>query len=110
MVELQLRCNLQGPAMKTATLPALRVDPKLRDAAERALRQGETLSRLMESALESYLDQRAAQQDFVVRGLRSAQQARESNAYVSADAVLAKLEKKLAAARKKARPSSSPDR
>ena len=92
--------------MKTATLPALRVDPKLRDAAERALRPDETLSRLMETALESYIAQREAEDDFLARGLRSAQEARAQNQYVSAAAVVAKLEKKLAAAKKKAKPSS----
>jgi len=92
--------------MKTATLPALRVDPKLRDAAERALRPDETLSRLMETALESYIAQRKAEDDFLARGLHSAQEARAQNQYVSAAAVVAKLEKKLAAAKKKAKPSA----
>ena len=92
--------------MKTATLPALRVDPKLRDAAERALRPDETLSRLMETALASYIAQREAEDDFLARGLHSAQEARKENQYVSAAAVVAKLEKKLTAAKKKARPSA----
>jgi len=92
--------------MKTATLPALRVDPKLRDAAERALRPDETLSRLMETALESFIAQREAEDDFLARGLHSAQEARAQNQYVSAAAVVAKLEKKLAAAKKKAKPSA----
>ncbi|ROZ64966.1 YlcI/YnfO family protein [Ramlibacter sp. WS9] len=92
--------------MKTATLPALRVDPKLRDAAERALRPDETLSRLMESALESYIAQREAEDDFLARGLHSAQEARKTNEYVSAADVVAKLEKKLAAAKKKAKPAT----
>ncbi len=92
--------------MKTATLPALRVDPKLRDAAERALRPDESLSRLMESALESYIAQREAEDDFLARGLHSAQEARKTDEYVSADHVLAKLEKKLAAAKKKAKPAT----
>ncbi|MEP6791120.1 MAG: YlcI/YnfO family protein [Ramlibacter sp.] len=91
--------------MKSATLPALRVDPKLRDAAERALRPDETLSRLMETALASYIDQRAADDDFLARGLHSAQEARDKNQYVSAAVVVGKLEKKLAEARKKARPA-----
>lgn len=92
--------------MKTATLPALRVDPKLRDAAERALRPHETLSRLMESALESYIAQREAEDDFLARGLHSAQEARKTNEYVSAADVVAKLEKKLAAASLSARPAT----
>lgn len=92
--------------MKTATLPALRVDPKLREAAERALRPDETLSRLMETALESYIAQREAEEDFLARGLHSAQAARAQNQYVNAATVVAKLEKKLAAAKRKAKPSA----
>ena len=88
--------------MKTATLPALRVEPKLRAAAERALRQGETLSGFMEAALTSYISHREADRDFLARGLHSAQEAREQNDYVSADAVVTKLQKRLAAAKKKA--------
>lgn len=92
--------------MKSATLPALRVDPKLRDAAERALRPDETLSRLMENALASYIAEREAEDDFIARGLRSAQEARRDKQYASAAAVVTKLEKKLSTARKKARPSA----
>ncbi len=93
--------------MKSATLPALRVDPKLREAAERALRPDESLSKLMESALASYIDQRTADDDFLARGLHSAQEAREQNRYISGDAVIAKLEKKLAVAKKKAKPPAT---
>jgi hypothetical protein len=85
--------------MKTSTLPALRVKPELREAAERALRPNETLSKLMEASLESFIAQRSAEDDFLARGLRSAQQAREENRYISAEAVLSKLAQKLAAAR-----------
>ena len=87
--------------MKTATLPALRVEPKLRAAAERALREGETLSGFMEAALTSYVNHREADQDFLSRGLHSAQEARAHDEYVPARTVVAKLEKRLAAAKKK---------
>ena len=93
--------------MKTSTLPALRVSPELRDAAKRALLPGETLSKLMESALESHIGQRMAQQDFIARGLHSAQEARAHDQYASAASVVAKLEKRLAAAKKKAKPSTA---
>ena len=61
--------------MKTATLPALRVDPELREA----------------------------EGDFIARGLRSARKAREHDRYITAAAVVGKLEKKLTAARKDAK-------
>ena len=89
--------------MKTSTLPALRVKPALREAAERVLRPDETLSKLMEASLESYIAYRTAEDDFIARGLRSAQQAKQAGRYVSAGAVLGKLEQKLATA-KLARP------
>lgn len=85
--------------MKTSTLPALRVKPALREAAERVLRPDETLSKLMEASLESYIAHRIAEDDFIARGLRSAQQARRADRYVSAESVLTTLDQKLAAAR-----------
>ncbi|MDP2818596.1 MAG: YlcI/YnfO family protein [Polaromonas sp.] len=81
--------------MKTSTFPALRAKPELREAAERALRPNETLSNLMEASLESYIAHRAAEDDFIARGLRSAQKAKEANRYISAEAVFVKLDKKL---------------
>lgn len=86
--------------MKTSTFPALRVTPALREAAERALRPNETLSNLMEASLESYIAHRAAEDDFIACGLRSAQKAKEENRYVSAEVVFAKLEQKLTAAKR----------
>ena len=87
--------------MKTSTLPAIRVKPELRDAAERALRPNETLSKLMESSLENYLSHRAAEDEFIARGLRAAETARQGNRYISAKNVLAKLDKRIAAAKRK---------
>ena len=86
--------------MKTSTLPALRVKPELREAAERALRPNETLSKLMESSLESFIAQRAAEDEFIARGLRAAANAQQSNHYVSAEAVLAQLDQRIASAKR----------
>lgn len=87
--------------MKTATLPALRVSPALRAEAEKVLRPNETLSRLMEASLESFIAHRKAEDEFIARGIRSAEQARQTGRYASASAVIKQLDKKLAAARKK---------
>lgn len=87
--------------MKTSTLPALRVKPELREAAERALRPNETLSKLMESSLESFIAQRAAEDEFIARGLRAAENAQQSKRYVSAEAVLAQLDQRIAVAQRK---------
>jgi len=84
--------------MKTSTLPAIRVKPELREAAERALRPKETLSKLMESSLESFISHRAAEDEFISRGLRAAQTARQDNAYVSVQDVLTQLDQRIATA------------
>ena len=87
--------------MKTSTLPAIRVKPELREAAERALRPNETLSKLMETALENTIAQRAADDAFVARALRSSQSARDSQHYIPAQTVLVKMDDMLAQAQAK---------
>jgi predicted transcriptional regulator len=91
----------KGGFMKTSTLPAIRVKPELREAAERALRPNETLSKLMESSLESFISHRAAEDEFISRGLRAAESARQDNTYVSVQDVLTQLDQRIAAAKRK---------
>lgn len=81
--------------MKTANLPALRVSPALREAAESVLRPDESLSRLIESALQTCIAQRQADEDFIARGIRSADSARQSGVYVTSQAVMQDLRDKL---------------
>lgn len=91
----------KGGLMKTSTLPAIRVKPELREAAERALRPNETLSKLMESSLESFISHRAAEDEFISRGLRAAETARQDNTYVSVKDVMAQLDQRIATATSK---------
>ena len=86
--------------MKTASLPSLRVDPELRQAAENVLNDGESLSSLMESSLRSSVIRRQLQRDFVARGLASRDKARRTGEYYAADEVHAELEVMLAATKK----------
>jgi predicted transcriptional regulator len=81
--------------MKTATMPALRVEPELRQAAEEILRPGETLSAFVEESVRRNVVLRRAQQEFIARGLASRDAAKESGKYVSAKKVLSKLSAKL---------------
>jgi predicted transcriptional regulator len=85
--------------MKTATIPSLRVDPELRQAAEALLKEGETLSGFVEEAVRRNVEYRRTQQDFIERGLAGRQAARESGEYVAASAVLDKLTKRVGQAR-----------
>jgi len=86
--------------MKTAAIPAVRVSPELRDAAESVLETGETLSGFVEDAVRRSVEYRYAQRAFIERGLAARDAARKSGRYVSAPALLAKLDRRLAKARK----------
>jgi predicted transcriptional regulator len=88
--------------MKTATMPALRVQPELRQAAEDSLRPGETLSAFVEDSLRRNVEFRQTQQEFIKRGLASRDAAKKSGVYFSSDEVLAELDDMLAKAKKKA--------
>lgn len=87
--------------MKTATMPALRVQPELRQAAEDILRPGETLSAFVEDSLRRNVEFRRTQQEFIKRGLASRDAAKKSGVYFSSEEVLAELDNILATAKKK---------
>ena len=88
--------------MKSATIPSLRVDPRLRTAAEDVLEEGETLSSFVEQSIREGVQRRQAQREFIARGLRSRNAARRSQEYVPAPKVLARLEGMLERARRSA--------
>jgi len=78
--------------MKTSTIPSLRVKPELRLAAENVLQEGETLSSFVEQSLRKNIQQRKAQQEFIARGLASAEEAERTGEYFDADYVLRELD------------------
>jgi predicted transcriptional regulator len=88
--------------MKNTTIPPLRVSRELRRQAEAVLEEGETLSGFVLDALNRNIEYRKARQEFIARGLASAARSRKSGKYVSADAVIAKLSRRLAKARRRA--------
>ncbi|MDO8790086.1 MAG: YlcI/YnfO family protein [Sulfuritalea sp.] len=88
--------------MKTAAIPAVRVPPELRQAAEELLGTGETLSGFVEDAVRRNVEYRRAQMEFIARGLASRDAALASGRYVKAATVLGKLERRLKNAHKKA--------
>lgn len=73
--------------MKTASLPSLRVDPELREAAESVLQKGESLSGLMEQSLRDEVQRRRHQAEFIARGLASREEARRTGEYFDAEQV-----------------------
>ena len=89
--------------MKTATLPSLRVQAELREAAESVLREGETLSSLIETAMRETIHRRRAQAEFLARGLHSSEEAKRTGHYHPARAVHAELQRRLDVRRKRVR-------
>lgn len=86
--------------MKTATFPSLRVEPELREAAESVLREGETLTALIEAAMRETIHRRRAQAEFVARGLRSSEEAKRTGVYFAATDVHLELRSRIDARRK----------
>ena len=85
--------------MKTATIPALRVEPELRRAAEEVLSENESLSSFMEASLRASVARRRMQREFIARGLASREEAQRTGEYFDADEVHAELESMLNVAR-----------
>ncbi len=85
--------------MKTATLPPVRVLPEFRAEIQSLLGHGETLSEFLETAVRDSVQRRRNQQEFVRRGLASLENAKLTDSYVDADALLVRLERKLIDAR-----------
>lgn len=81
--------------MKTATFPSLRVNPQLRQAAENILQEGESLSAFVEESIRKNIERRQLQGEFIARGLRSRDEARQTGKYVSSDVVLRRIENRL---------------
>ena len=85
--------------MKTATLPPVRVLPEFRTEIESLIGEGETLSEFLQTAVRDSVQRRRNQQEFVRRGLASLENAKLTDSYVDADAMLTRLERKLTDAR-----------
>lgn len=86
--------------MKTSSFPSLRVDADFRQAAESVLREGETLTGLIETSVRETIQRRRAQDEFIARGLRSRDDADRSGSYHSAESVHSELQRRLDARRK----------
>jgi hypothetical protein len=86
--------------MKTATFPSVRVDAGLREAAEGVLREGETLTSLIELAVREAVQRRQAQAAFLARGLKSCDEAKCTGSYHPAAQVHAELQRRLDVRRK----------
>lgn len=87
--------------MKTATLPSLRVDERLRKDAESVLEEGETLSAFVEASVRAQIAERQHREAFLERGRASLAGAEKSGAYHESGEVLSGLRQKLKQVRAK---------
>lgn len=85
--------------MKSAAIPSVRVEPELRAEVEALLDQGETVSEFVEASVRAAVMRRRHQSEFIARGQRAMEAARQSNEFVSTEAVVEGLQRKLDAAR-----------
>lgn len=85
--------------MKTSTIPPVRIDPSFRQDIEQSLAAGESLASLVETAVRHEVTRRRVQSEFVRRGMAAIDRTVAAGDGVPAEAVLAKLQAKLAAAR-----------
>ena len=97
VVELQLQYS---DAMKTATIPPIRVAPEFRLEVEGVLEQGESLSEFVEKAVRQSVLKRQHQAELLLRGIASIEETKRAGDGISAETVVAKLEAKLAGARR----------
>lgn len=86
--------------MKTATIPPVRIDPVFRQEIEQSLQGSETMAALVELAVRNEIARRKMHSEFVRRGLAAIEATVAQGNGIPADAVIARMEQKLAAARK----------
>jgi hypothetical protein len=79
--------------MKTSNIiPSLWIGPKLRQAAESVMNEGESLSAFMEESLRVNITRRLMQREFIARSLAARDNARETERYIDTKEVLACLQ------------------
>ena len=74
--------------MKTALLPATRIEPSLRRELQAALDEGETISGFIESSVRAQLQAREAQRAFIARGLAAERSADANDDWLEAADVI----------------------
>jgi hypothetical protein len=87
--------------MKTAVIPQIRVEPELRAELESVLKQGETLTDFVEATVRSAIAFRRVQTAFHARAQAASEAYHQTGVSVPVETVLARLQSRLDARRKK---------
>ena len=91
-----------GAFMKTSTIPSVQIEPSFRVEMESSLHPDESLASLIETAVRSEVKRRQVQAEFLRRGIAAIQRTTVAGDGIRASRVIAKLEAKLALAKKNA--------
>lgn len=83
--------------MKTAVIPQVRVEPELRADLDSVLLPGETLTEFVEASVRRAVEYRRVQTDFAARCAASLAAYERTGTSIPSDAVLSRLEAKVAA-------------
>ena len=89
--------------LKTAVIPQVRDEPELRAELESVLNQGETLTDFVEATVRNAIAFRRVQTAFHARAQAASEEYHRTGVTVPVEAVLARLQSKLDAKRKKLR-------
>ena len=81
--------------MKSTQLPPVRVDASVRAEIEAVLREGESLSKFVESAAVEEARRRRVQDEFLARGRASLAKAKRTGEFYPANQVLDRLQDRL---------------
>jgi hypothetical protein len=93
---------LYTAAMRSATFPPIRVEPKVRSEVEAVLREGESLTQFIEEAVVSAAAWRRVQAEFVARGEAAIERWKREGGRHSVDAVMGDLQTRLDDAKRQA--------
>jgi hypothetical protein len=87
--------------MKSARLPSVRVEPELREEVEAVLGEHETVTRFVEEAVRRAVERRRVEAEFHARGEAAWRGYMRSGVSVPAEHVLAEMQARLEARRRR---------
>ena len=87
--------------MKTATLPAVRVAPEVRELVESVLKKGESLSTFIEETVKKHAQWRKEDEAFYARAAKASQALHEGGKFYTAEESIARLRAQVQRARDK---------
>ena len=82
--------------MKSATLPAVRIEPELRHELEAMLGETETISAFVEQAVRSAVNYRRTQAEFQARGEQACEEYRRTTRSIPAGEVFDRMQNRIA--------------